>query len=71
MQNENTDSRPSPDGERPIFSSDRDVLPEGQSINPVAAGCLVMLAAKLGCLALILAFIFGTAMILRLLGMMN
>jgi hypothetical protein len=46
-----------------LFSSDSDVLPDGDAISPVATGCMGMIALKVGCLLLFVA-ILGFAVVL-------
>jgi hypothetical protein len=46
-----------------LFSSDGDVLPDGDAISPVATGCMGMIALKVGCLLLFVALI-GFAVVL-------
>jgi hypothetical protein len=47
------------------FSSDDDILPEGEPISPWKVGCLGLLAYKLGCLLAIVTFIVVIGLLVR------
>jgi hypothetical protein len=40
-----------------LFSSDGDVLPDGDAISPLATGCMGLIALKVGCLLLFVALL--------------
>jgi hypothetical protein len=49
-----------------IFSGDRDVLPEGEPIPVYQSGCLALLAAKAGCLLVLIAILLLVFMLAKL-----
>ncbi len=49
-----------------IFSGDRDVLPEGEPVPVYQSGCLALLAAKVGCLLVLVAILLLVLILAKL-----